>query len=95
MSYKEKYDYQLKRHGIPYSATANGLLVEADKELEAKDKLIAELKKKYSELSEFNLQIRIDALNDLKKAFTFKGHSENSIQPEELNYYIEKLTNKE
>ena len=60
--------------------------------IEAKNKVIAEWKKKYSELSAFDLEIRINALNDLKAAFTFRGHLENSILPEELDAYIDKLT---
>jgi len=78
-----------KNHNCAPSAETTNDAITKIKELEKENK---DLKRKYSELSDFDLQIRLSALADLKKAFTFRGHLENSIQPEELEGYIEKIT---
>jgi hypothetical protein len=73
-----------------YTPAINLEAVERIQELEEENEM---LKRKYSEFSDFDLQIRLGALTDLMKAFTYKGHFKNSIQPEELDAYIVKLTN--
>lgn len=54
MSYQAKYDHNLRKWGIQYSATANGLLAEADKEIEAKE---SEIQKAATLLSKAHLKL--------------------------------------
>lgn len=71
-----KYTTKLPLGGVTLDDAAR-LTAEADEELEANKKVIAELPLK--------------TLEKLKADFTFRGHLRNTIHPEDLDEYIELL----
>lgn len=85
------YQQKGKTKAFRESMVENLIMQERIKKIE---KDLIDSKRKFSELSAFRSQIEIETLKDLKVAFSFKGHLENSIQPEELTDYIEKLEKK-